>query len=144
MDDVISRQAAIDALCEEYCFGHHDCKRYPKCENLRVIQKLPSARPKYDCQTCRYNSLEWNEEPCDSCTMGGESNHYKPLIQFHSEGLYVDGFNDGFREGMQDANAYIVRCKDCKYYDTHECMGRDSFYGLKDDDFCSQAERREK
>ena len=45
MDRLISLQAAIDALCEDYCFGHHDCKRYPKCENLRAIQKLPSAQP---------------------------------------------------------------------------------------------------
>ena len=45
MNDLISRQAAIDALCEEYCNGHHDCKYYPKCENLRWIQELPSAQP---------------------------------------------------------------------------------------------------
>ena len=44
MSDLISRQAAIDALCDDYCSGHHDCKRYPKCENLRAIQKLPSAQ----------------------------------------------------------------------------------------------------
>ena len=45
MDDYISRQVAIDALCEEYCNGHHDCKYYPRCENLRWIQELPSAQP---------------------------------------------------------------------------------------------------
>ena len=49
MSDLISRQAAIDALCEDYCYGHHDCKRYPKCENLRAIQKLPSAQPWIPC-----------------------------------------------------------------------------------------------
>ena len=43
--DTISRQVAIDALCEEYCNGHHDCKYYPRCENLRWIQELPPAQP---------------------------------------------------------------------------------------------------
>lgn len=43
-NDTISRQAAIDALCNDYCGGHQDCKYYPKCENLRSIQNLPSAR----------------------------------------------------------------------------------------------------
>ena len=47
--DLISRQAAIDALCDDYCSGHHDCKRYPKCENLRAIQKLPSAQQWIPC-----------------------------------------------------------------------------------------------
>ena len=45
MSDLISRQAAIDALCNDYCDGHQDCKHYPKCENLKSIQKLPSAQP---------------------------------------------------------------------------------------------------
>ena len=44
MDELISKRAAIDALCEEYCNGHHDCKYYPRCENLRWIQELPSAQ----------------------------------------------------------------------------------------------------
>jgi len=54
MDDLISRQVAIDALCEEYCNGHHDCKYYPRCENLRWIQELPSAQPEIiRCKDCR-------------------------------------------------------------------------------------------
>ncbi len=43
-DDTINRQAAIDALCDEYCGGWQDCKYYPKCENLKAIQNLPSAQ----------------------------------------------------------------------------------------------------
>lgn len=37
----------------------------------------------------------------------------------------------------------VIRCRDCKYYDTYECMGYNSFYGLTDDDYCSQAERKD-
>ena len=36
-----------------------------------------------------------------------------------------------------------IHCCECKYYDTVECMGRNAFYGLKDDDYCSWAERQE-
>ena len=44
MNDPIERQAAIDALCNDYCSGHQDCKHYPECENLKSVQKLPSAQ----------------------------------------------------------------------------------------------------
>lgn len=44
------------------------------------------------CKTCRYNYLEWHEEPCDSCTSGGESNHWKPSEQ-----------------------PEIIRCEDCRW-----------------------------
>ena len=37
----------------------------------------------------------------------------------------------------------LIRCKECRFIDTKDCMGRDAFYGLKDDDFCSWAERKE-
>lgn len=33
-----------------------------------------------------------------------------------------------------------IHCYECKHYDTQECMGRNAFYGLKDDDYCSWAE----
>ena len=45
MNDLISRQQAIDALCNDYCSGHQDCKYYPNCENLKSIEQLPSAKP---------------------------------------------------------------------------------------------------
>ena len=45
MSDLISRQAVIDALCNDYCGGHQDCKYYPNCENLKSIEQLPSAKP---------------------------------------------------------------------------------------------------
>ena len=55
--DTISRQAAIDALCNDYCGGHQDCKYYPNCENLRSVQKLPSAQPDIiRCRNCKFAS----------------------------------------------------------------------------------------
>ena len=29
------------------------------------------------CKTCKHNKKPWYEEPCDSCTTGGETNHYE-------------------------------------------------------------------
>ena len=43
--DLISRQAAIDALCVELCGGHHDCVFYLMCDNLDCIKQLPPIQP---------------------------------------------------------------------------------------------------
>ena len=37
-----------------------------------------SAQKERQCDTCRYRDVEWFKEPCDSCTGGGETNHYEP------------------------------------------------------------------
>ena len=81
--DLISRQAAIDALArtakEKFNlsdeFNHYLAGLM---DGELAIRQLPSAQPEHECRTCRYNRLEWSEEPCDSCTSGGESNHWKP------------------------------------------------------------------
>jgi hypothetical protein len=55
MDDLIGRQQAIDALCNDYCGGHQDCKYYPNCENLKSIEQLPSAQPEIiRCKDCKH------------------------------------------------------------------------------------------
>ena len=38
----------------------------------------------------------------------------------------------------------VVRCKDCKLLYTEECNMRNGFYDIKDDDYCSYGERKEK
>ena len=47
MSDLISRQAAIDALCEEFCRGHDDCSFFPNCDNLESVRSIPSAQSEY-------------------------------------------------------------------------------------------------
>lgn len=78
--DFISRQDVLSILeniatevDEGYGFNYPEWK-------VQVLE-LPSAQPELKCNSCRYNHLEWYEEPCDSCTMGGETNHYKPSAQ---------------------------------------------------------------
>lgn len=76
--DLISRQAAIDAVVGWFCdlLGVEEISEDLGC--LVRLRELPYAQPEHECRTCRYNHLEWSEEPCDSCTSGGESNHWKP------------------------------------------------------------------
>lgn len=66
--------------------------------------------------------------------------------------LYSDGFCDGYKQGIKDAQSEIVRCKDCKHWREHKYAKETKRYipfcGLnaiytKSDDFCSRAERRE-
>ena len=49
--------------------------------NDRAWGRLPDPPepPDYDfsdCVTCKYKSTDWNEEPCDSCSL--ENNCYIP------------------------------------------------------------------
>lgn len=44
MSDLISRQAAIDALCETCTGGREDCALYPYCAEIDAINCLPSAQ----------------------------------------------------------------------------------------------------
>lgn len=100
---------------------------------IEALRQEPSAES-HKCHTCRYRNLEWYEEPCDSCTGGGVTNHYKP-----------------------SKVPEIIRCNDCKHfhYDKpyivqgipvlgHEVCDfwgdgcKTSVYG-----FCSMAERKE-
>ena len=110
MDDLISRQDAIDAvgnmlrrkfgtggdLAEITLAGLPSAQPEMTDEEKRLVKKLrsyhngsyakvidkllavASAQPEQKCETCRYRNLEWSEEPCDSCTMGGKDCHYKP------------------------------------------------------------------
>ena len=57
-DDTISRKAAIDAQCDMFCGSHIDCRFYPKCDNLKPLQDLPSAQP----DLSSYNDKLWIDE----------------------------------------------------------------------------------
>jgi len=37
------------------------------------------------CKTCKHDNKEWWEEPCDSCTVGGDTNHYEPIDDIDGE-----------------------------------------------------------
>lgn len=93
--------------------------RYVISDCLNKIVNLPSAQLVHDCDTCRYNNLEWDEEPCDSCTAGGESCHWKPSVQ-----------------------PEIIVCADCKHWKRHDRRCGYWNHGVKQLDWCCHAERR--
>lgn len=75
--DCISRQAAKDVVDMELDSIDH-VPEWVYDRLLTALDKVPSAEPEQKCKSCRYRNLEWYEEPCDSCTMGGDGCHYKP------------------------------------------------------------------
>ena len=55
-------------------------------------------------------------------------------------------YDKGYADGKRDAEAALVRCKDCKHSiegGLDYCVCNKSHLLLKDDDFCSYGERRE-
>ena len=75
MSDLISRQDAIDAID-----ALHDKPNAWLEYAVDAVKKLPSAQPEGTCESCLHQELEWDEEPCDGCTVGGDTNHYKPSM----------------------------------------------------------------
>ena len=90
MSDLISRQAAIEALdqifdrCEEIEAhlpeGDPDrtgYKMYPDYMTVwKYLHQSPSAHPLNPCETCLHKGKGWDEDPCDGCT--GTESKYEP------------------------------------------------------------------
>lgn len=68
---------------------------------------------------------------------------------------YIDGFSDGISVAIKELEIMpvadvlpVVRCKDCKYYETGKnyepyCNHINGLDEAKDNDFCSYGERKE-
>lgn len=80
MDDLISRQAAIDAIGEIHPLD------YNAQAIAERIKELPSAHPLDPCETCLHKGKGWDEEPCDGCT--GTESKYEPE---RKKGKWIDG-----------------------------------------------------
>ena len=93
MDEVISRQAAIDALekvAELFpwrVLGNRDTyDRYNEAWNDAIgraeieIEELPSARPEEDCDTCKHGYF--GDCQCDNCRVRYPS-HYEREEEHH-------------------------------------------------------------
>jgi len=126
MDDLISRQAAISAICN--ACGKIDCDKMDKCEKLQ----LPPA----NC----------SEFPNNSDTISRQS-VIDLLKQMRKDGDMVpwEGKNVFARiRKMPPAQPDIIRCRNCKFAsgDSRICMKFDHS-PIGELDFCSFAERRE-
>ena len=115
MDDTISRRAAIDEVIN--LWADKPFGNPALVEIKDCIEKLPSARPYTDEEIQKMQDIE--------------------QAQF-------DKIRElAYQEGKADAVAEIIRCRDCKLRDTEYCNMAHGFMGMKDDDYCSYAERRE-
>ena len=91
MSDLIERQAAIDAMCEE-CGMTDECR--VGCTEVDVIRKLPSAET--NCVKCEWYTEEEGEHSIEShcriredCYMIPEQmQEYKAMIKRKSEPVY--------------------------------------------------------
>ena len=58
MEDTISRQAAIDALCKR-CDLVNDDTCGEKCIDIKILEKLPSEQPEIiRCKDCKYGEQD--------------------------------------------------------------------------------------
>jgi len=73
MSDLISRQAAIDAICSE-CSGRCiPCESYP-CGEVEALMRLQSAEPeKIRCEDCKYKYVDGDNVKFNLCAL----NHNK-------------------------------------------------------------------
>ena len=76
MKDLIDREKALDCF-HDWVDKYGDVHTADEMTEYQAIEALPTE--KSQCALCQYNDLEWDEEPCDSCTMGGENNHFKAV-----------------------------------------------------------------
>ena len=58
MDDLISRQAAIDAMCERCRQDNPDTNACDICDDMEILKNIPSAQPEIiRCKDCKH----WRE-----------------------------------------------------------------------------------
>lgn len=90
MNDLISRQAAIDAVHKEFddCIVWDESGMTTANEVERILDSVPSAQPDLD---------EW----CKDCKEYDKEKHCCPR------------FNRVIREALKDTEPEIIYCKDC-------------------------------
>jgi hypothetical protein len=130
MDDLISRKAAIDAILAvtgnssvrelyEHVQEHGLSEMWSGGVNaaIDIIIAVPSAQP----EPIKINIDDFNKED---------------LERFKKE-------LGNTPITVLPAQPEIIRCRECKLRDTEYCNMAHGFMGMKDDDYCSYAERRE-
>lgn len=125
--DCISRQAAIDAICN--ACGKIDCDKMDKCEKLQ----LPPA----SCSEIPNNSDTISREAVEDAINGIECTRHTTWYEFYQKVMTAV-------EKLPPAHPEIIRCRECKFAsgDSRICIKFDHS-PIGELDFCSFAERRE-
>ena len=130
--DAISRQAAIDSMCElmRHWFG---CDSKDEIREIkRELGKLPSAQPE-PCEdvVSRQRLLS------DLKELTAAWGKY-PVMEEQIKGVEAA---TGYVETIPSAQPEIIRCRDCKWKNRHNCT-RAVEVPINDDKYCAWAERR--
>ena len=160
-ENTISRQGAIDALKDSY----YKYGRFAKFEELvRVIRELPSAQPEQSLYI--QDILDYLDTVLHPIV---SPEHWDVYSELHdmistlpSAHPDLSGYSDrlwkaAYERGKAEAQAEIIKCRDCKYWQDQEegvvevpiCARPENKYEkfplvmlIDGDGFCSYAERR--
>lgn len=138
MEDLISRQAAIDEIEKMSING------WVKDAVIDEVKDLPSAQP--NCTDCIQNGGDFD---CDHvhCHKGARLDGYTEQIRWERDIAIQQLKELGYEFGEDTSgDPKVIRCKDCKHFQNGHICQYFSRYGtieMKPDDFCSRAERRE-
>lgn len=146
-NDLISRQAAITSLTFAKETGRMSCGELKGV--IEVLNRLPSAQPTQSNTSNTLESLDCIDRQAAIYALDGE---IKITGRTNAEAVkaYVTLVKDRL-ERLPSTQPEIIHCRDCANYQTdwipyampngHYCSVVDTF--MREDEFCSRAERRE-
>lgn len=122
MDDLISRQDAIDAVEESRRLNHHQdgkaarAHEYEHRHFLKILRDLPSAKPEINKQelirTMNAGIIATNTKDVYSCGMRNGIRWCRALLEDDPP---------KFEDASQYAEPEIIHCKNCKHRDSNDC-----------------------
>ena len=133
--DLISRQAAIDALHMHLMYRMGTDSNKKRLDDW--INGLPSAQPATNCSEFPNNSDTISREAVADAINGIECTRHTTWYEFYQKVMTAV-------EKLPSAHPEIIRCRECKFAsgDSRICMKFDHS-PIGELDFCSFAERRE-
>lgn len=160
MDDLISRQAAIEAVCKAGC-GSGFCG--VECDEVLALKNTPSAQldtptnTPTDCISRQaaidalFELYEYQRDidPTEAADLVRQGIYLaeKKIEQLPSVQPDLSVYSDklwkaAYERGKADAQPDIIHCGECKYYDDSDgCFFSTATTGA--DGFCHWAERKE-
>ena len=137
MSDLISRQAAISAICN--ACGKIDCDKMDKCEKLQLPPANCSEFPNNSDTISRQDAVSRRRLLSDLKELITAWEKY-PVMAEQIKGVEVA---IGYVELIPSAQPEIIRCRNCKFAsgDSRICM-KFGHSPIGELDFCAWAERR--
>lgn len=125
MDNLISRQAAIDAICIDWCYRKYsecpyfdnvgtDEKYCDGCDAVFILKDLPSAQPNVpDRNVGEMNDLISRKSLKQSIALSAILKDKKTLEQIIDEEPSIDAVKHGRWVKMSDVDGLYYCCSEC-------------------------------